>query len=119
MDWTFREDQPIYTQLITRLSEGIAAGVYAPGERLPAVRELALDAGVNPNTVQRALAELEREGLVYSQRTSGRFVTEDTVRIAKLRRGMAEERIREFFAAMRQLGCTREEIVSLLKEELQ
>ena len=119
MDWTFREDQPIYTQLILRLSEGIAAGVYAPGERLPAVRELALEAGVNPNTVQRALAELERDGLVYSQRTSGRFVTEETARIAALRRQMAEERIREFFTAMQQLGCTREDISDLLKEELQ
>ena len=61
MDWKFRSDQPIYTQLTARLAEAIVAGAYAPGERLPSVRDLAIEAGVNPNTVQRALADLERE----------------------------------------------------------
>ena len=64
MDWTFRSDQPIYLQLQQHLSESIVNGFYAPGQRMPSVRDIALDAGVNPNTVQRALAELERDGLV-------------------------------------------------------
>ena len=87
MDWNFRSDQPIYSQLTQRLTEAIVSGIYAPGEKLPSVRELAVEAGVNPNTVQRALAELERDGLVFSQRTTGRFVTENENMIvnAKLR----------------------------------
>ena len=72
MDWNFRNDQPIYSQLTQRLTEAIVSGIYAPGEKLPSVRELAVEAGVNPNTVQRALSELERDGLVFSQRTAGR-----------------------------------------------
>ena len=70
MEWQFRNDSPIYTQLTQRLTQAIVAGEFRPGERLPSVRELAVEAGVNPNTVQRALADLERDGLVFSQRTS-------------------------------------------------
>ena len=81
MEWTFRSDQPIYAQMSRQLSAAIVTGYYSPGQRLPSVRDIAMDAGVNPNTVQRALAELERDGLVFSQRTSGRFVTEDPEKI--------------------------------------
>ena len=116
MDWIFRSDQPIYTQLTARLAEAIVAGAYAPGERLPSVRDLAIEAGVNPNTVQRALADLERDGLVYSQRTNGRFVTENGEMIRSARFRMADERIAQFLADMQKLGCTRGEIVTLLKE---
>lgn len=77
MKWQISNDAPVYAQLIEQIQVGIASGVFAPGERLPSVRDLATEAGVNPNTMQRALAELERQGLVYSQRTAGRFVTED------------------------------------------
>lgn len=71
MDWNFRSDQPIYSQLTQRLTEAIVSASTRPGEKLPSVRELAVEAGVNPNTVQRALSELERDGLVFSQRTGG------------------------------------------------
>ena len=77
MKWQFKNDAPIYTQLIEQIKVGIVTNVFPPGERLPSVRDLAAEAGVNPNTMQRAMAELERQGLVYSQRTSGRMVTED------------------------------------------
>ena len=77
MKWQFSNDAPIYSQLIEQIKVGIVSGAFPPGERLPSVRDLATEAGVNPNTMQRALAELERDGLVYSQRTAGRFVTED------------------------------------------
>ena len=77
MQWQFSNDAPIYTQLIQQVKVGIVTGAFPPGERLPSVRDMATEAGVNPNTMQRALAELERDGLVYSQRTAGRFVTED------------------------------------------
>ena len=115
MDWNFRNDQPIYSQLIQRLTEAIDSGVNAPGEKLPSVRELALEAGVNPNTVQRALTELEREGLVFSQRTAGRFVTENENMIVNAKLRIADERVSEFLRSMKTLGCGRQEIISLIE----
>lgn len=115
MDWIFRNDQPIYSQLIQRLTEAIVSGVYAPGEKLPSVRELALEAGVNPNTVQRSLTELEREGLVFSQRTAGRFVTENENMIVNAKLRIADERVSEFLRSMKTLGCGRQEIISLIE----
>ena len=111
MEWNFRSDQPIYAQL------GIVSGVLSPGERLPSVRDLATEAGVNPNTMQRALQELEREGMVFSQRTAGRFVTEDVNLIEKAKRNFADEHIRAFLEGMGRLGYSRGEILSLLQEE--
>lgn len=116
MDWTFRNDLPIYTQLMQRLSEGIVSGVYAPGEKLPSVRDFALEAGVNPNTMQRALTDLEREGLVFSMRTSGRFVTENAEMIREAKYRMAEEKAKEFLNSMKKIGCSAQEIVDLLKQ---
>lgn len=115
MDWNFRNDQPIYSQLIQRLTEAIVSGVYAPGEKLPSVRELALEAGVNPNTVQRSLTELEREGLVFSQRTAGRFVTENENMIVNAKLRIADEHVSEFLRSMKTLGCGRQEIISLIE----
>ncbi len=116
MDWEFRADAPIYTQLYKHLALAIVSGAYSPGERLPAVRELALDAGVNPNTVQRALTELERGGLVYTQRTAGRFVTEDAERIERERQKLAEEEAGGFLTAMERLGYNRIQTVMLLEK---
>ena len=116
MGWTFREDLPIYSQLVDEMTRAIVSGAYAPGERLPTVRDLAMDAGVNPNTVQRALSELERSALVYTQRTSGRFVTEDRAVIAEAREQMAQGRIAEFLSEMDGLGFSRGEIVSLIEQ---
>ena len=115
MEWNFRNDQPIYSQLTQRLTEAIVSGIYAPGEKLPSVRELALEAGVNPNTVQRALTELEREGLVFSQRTAGRFVTENENMIANAKLRIADERVSVFLRSMKTLGCGRQEIISLIE----
>lgn len=118
MRWQFSNDAPIYTQLIQQIKAGIVTGGFPPGERLPSVRDLATEAGVNPNTMQRALAELERDGLVYSQRTAGRFVTEDSTMIQAAKRGLAERHINAFLEAMLQLGFRREEIIALLEQEL-
>ena len=118
MEWSFRGDQPIYTQLVEKIRMGIVSGVYAPGERLASVRDLALEAGVNPNTMQRALQELEREGMVYSQRTSGRFVTEDLRVIANMKKRFAEEQIESFLKAMGKLGFEKKEILALLKDAI-
>ncbi len=115
MLWHFDSELPIYTQLVDRIKLAIAAGELAAGERMMTVRELALEAGVNPNTVQRALSELERQGLVYSQRGNGRFVTEETAVIDAARDALAREHVRRFRQAMRGLGCTEEEIMRLLE----
>ena len=114
MKWQFSNDAPIYTQLIEQIKVGIVAGAFPPGERLPSVRDLATEAGVNPNTMQRALAELERDGLVFSQRTAGRFVTEDKTMIEKAKRGLAERHIKTFLAAMLRLGSRPDDFFCIL-----
>ena len=117
MKWSFANDLPIYTQLIDQIKVGIVTGAFPPGERLPSVRDLATEAGVNPNTMQRALAQLENEGLVYSQRTAGRFVTEDETRIGETKRDLAQRHVARFMEAMRSLAISREETLSLLEAE--
>ena len=116
MSWDFAPNQPIYTQLIDRLRRAIAAGEYPSGSRLPAVRELAAEAGNNPNTVQRALGELEREGLIYAQRTAGRYVTDDPAAITAARRELAATQVRQYLSAMRALGFSVEEAAALAAE---
>ena len=116
MEWNFRNDLPIYSQLTQRLTEAIVSGSYAPGEKLPSVRELAVEAGVNPNTVQRALADLERDGLVFTQRTAGRFVTENENMIVNARLRLADERVEEFLRWGETLGCGREDVISLIAQ---
>lgn len=115
MDWNFRNDLPIYAQLVERLMRGIVSGVYAPGARLPSVRELALQAGVNPNTMQRAFAELERLELVTSARTAGRFVTEDAEEIRRARERLAREEGLQFLKNMQLLGFSAAESRALLQ----
>ena len=117
MEWNFRGDLPIYSQLVEQIKLGIVSGSLRPGERLASVRDMAAEAGVNPNTMQRALQELERERMVYTQRTAGRFVTEDMSVIERTKKQFAEERIRSFLEAMGKLGYRRDEILSLLAEE--
>lgn len=118
MQWQFSNDAPIYTQLIQQVKAGIVTGAFPPGERLPSVRDLATEAGVNPNTMQRALAELERDGLVYSQRTAGRFVTEDNAMINAAKRSLAQRHVKTFLEAMLQLGFQKDEIITLIAQEL-
>ena len=116
MQWKIDGSAPIYSQLVEQIKLGIVSGEWSPGQRVPAVRELAVDAGVNPNTMQRALQELERQGLLFSQRTSGRFVTEDTEMIEDAKRTLANRHITAFIRQMQALGYTRQEIVALLEE---
>ena len=116
MAWQFRNDAPIYTQLVAQIKLRIVAGTFQPGQRLPAVRDFAVEAGVNPNTMQRALAELEREQLVFSQRTAGRFVTEDSEMIQTIKQELAQQQLAQFFQAMAELGYARAEIVALVEQ---
>jgi len=117
MTWSFQNDSPIYTQLIHGLTLRIVSGIYTVGGKIPSVRDLAVEAGVNPNTMQRALTELERDGLMYSQRTAGRFVTEDKSMIDMAKVGLAEEQIKRFVAAMTSLGYDLSGIIQLLQEK--
>lgn len=117
MAWNLNSDRPIYAQILERIQMQIVSGVYQPGTRIPSVRELAADAGVNPNTMQKALAELERSGLVMTQRTSGRVVTEDLNMIKEIRNQLAGEQVRDFVKRMKDLGFDREDIIDLLRKE--
>ena len=118
MPWTLDDSRPIYLQLEDLIKARIIAGIYKPGERLPSVRELAAEAAVNPNTMQKALTELERSGLVYVQRTSGRFITEDTNIMKELKEHLAKEQIQLFLTHMKQLGFQKEDIIRLLTQEI-
>ena len=117
MGWNFESDRPIYTQLLEQIQLRIIAGTYGPGEKLPPVRELAMEAGVNPNTMQKALTELERTGLIHAQRTTGRFVTEDVQMIRDCRSQLALRRIEEFVAGMVGMGYDRAEILELMQRQ--
>ena len=111
-------DSPIYLQLMERIQHDIISGVYQPGDKLPSVRDLAVEAAVNPNTMQKALSELERCGLVYSQRTSGRFITDDTAMIKKMRTELAQEHIRDFFDQMRKLGFSDRDTLEMIRDTI-
>ena len=117
MAWNLNSDRPIYAQILERIQMQIIAGVYKPGEKIPSVRELAAEAGVNPNTMQKALSELERSGLVCTYRTSGRVVTEDTSMITEIRNQIAKEQTGEFMKRMKELGFEKEEILKLIQNE--
>ena len=114
MPWNLDSSRPIYLQIIERVQMDIITGRYQPGDKLPSVRDLAQEAAVNPNTMQKALSELERSGLIYSQRTSGRFITEDKELIHQMKKELAAAEVSAFVAHMKQLGITPEEIRQLL-----
>ena len=116
MDWNFKNGIPIYTQIVDELTMRIASGAYAPGEKLDSVRDMAMDAGVNPNTMQRALAEIERRGLVYSERTSGRFVTRDENVLKELHKELAGRYLDEFVEKLQKIGMDEKEISDFIKE---
>jgi len=118
MQWNLSDDRPIYLQLMETITAAIASGTLAAGSRLPSVRELAAEAGVNPNTMQRALAELEREGLLYSQRTAGRFVTDQSEQITQKRKEIAMEQIRTFLSSMQDMGYTSEQTLQLIQQAM-
>lgn len=116
MAWTLDSDRPIFLQIVERIQTDIVSGRYQPGDKLPSVRDLAAEASVNPNTMQKAFAELERTGLVYSRRTSGRFITEDLTMVEKTKQNLASMQIREFLEKMEHIGFTKESIIQLIEQ---
>ena len=118
MDWELDNNSPIYIQLVEIIKLKIVSSEMPPGSKLSSVRDMAQEAGVNPNTMQKALAELERQGLVYSQRTSGRFVTEDKQKTADMRKKIADSEINNLKEKLSKLGYLKDEIIELISENL-
>ena len=116
MDFEILDSRPIWQQLSEQIRRRIVTGEYAPGGRLPSVRELAAEAGVTPNTMQRAMAQLEGEGLIITNRTAGRTVTEEGAILERLRQQLARERLEEYFRDMQQLGYDRSQAAALAQE---
>lgn len=115
MAWIFDEKSPIYLQLMEQLKKQIMSGELQGGNKIPSVRDLAKIAGVNPNTMQKALSELEREQLIYSERTAGRFVTKDISLIEQRRKEMAKKYMENFIVSLRELGYDLDQIKELLE----
>lgn len=116
MAWSFENGRPIYTQLLEQIEQRIISGEYIAGEKLPSVREFAAEAAVNPNTMQRAMAELEQRGLVVTNRTAGRTVTENEKILKKIKEKKAQESTRIYITQMKEMGFTKEEMMELIKE---
>ena len=118
MDWIIENDRPIWLQLYEQLTLRIVTGQYPMGGRMPTVRDLAAEAGVNPNTMQRALAHLEDQGLVITNRTAGRQVTENQEKVTAIRMELAQKQIEAYLQGMAFLGFSDGEArVLLVKEE--
>ena len=115
MAWTFKNGRPIYLQIADIIKRDIFVGKYAAGDKIPGVRELALVAAVNPNTIQHAMNLLEEEGILVTPSTAGRFVTDDAETLARLRDAFAESECREFVSGLDSIGLDREQILSIVK----
>ena len=116
MKFEFDNNMPIYIQLVEQMKIYIISGKFVSGDRLPSVRDLALQSKVNPNTMQKALSELEELGLIYTERTNGKFVTENKKLIDKFRNNYAKELSMQFFSNMNNIGFNNEEIFEYLKK---
>ncbi len=118
MAWSFSGDKPIFMQLVDRINLDIISGKYSPGDRLPTVRDFSIEAGVNPNTVQRALSEVENTGLIVTKRGDGRYVTTEQDIIRKIRIKTVEELTSRFVYSLRSYGLDDCEIETLVKKSI-
>ena len=116
MAWKFTSDRPVYLQIAERIKKSVLSGVYPPGGQIPSVRQLALEAAVNPNTVQHAFTELETQGIILSRGTLGRYVTEDTQTIEACRMEMAQQYVQSFLQDIAQLGISQDQALIMIKE---
>lgn len=116
MNYVFDNERPIYIQLVEKIRIDIVSGKFKKGQRLPSVRELALMLKVNPNTMQKALAELENEKLIYTERTNGKYVTEDEKLIEKTKKNLAQEKVNNYLNSMENIGINYELAVKYLQE---
>ncbi len=116
MAWELDNRGSIYSQLVDIIIRRIVTGVYPAGSKLDSVRDLASEAGVNPNTMQRALTELERTGIISTQRTSGKYVTEDAAMIEEIRIKIANDAIKKLLGELKEIGFDSDEVVKLIEE---
>ncbi len=116
MPWNFDNSIPIYLQIIQEMKRKIIRKELAAGERLPSIRDLAKEAGVNPNTMQKALTELETRGLIETERTTGKYVTDNKEQISLLREEYLRERLAPFLKELSSLGIEEEELISLIRK---
>ncbi len=117
MKFIFDDNKPIYKQLVEQLKIMIVNNIYKKGEKLPSVRDFAISIKVNPNTIQRALTELEDDGLIITQRTLGKFITEDEKLIKKLKNNLAHQTVERFLLDIEKLDISNEELIELIKSE--
>lgn len=117
MAWKFTSEKAVYLQIADRLTKSVLSGEYKPGEQIPSVRQLALEAAVNPNTIQHAFTELENNGLIISKNTVGRFVTDNAAIIEECRNNLAKNIVKDFIKNMTQLSITPEQILKFIEEE--
>lgn len=116
MEYIFDNERPIYIQLVEMIRIDIISGKFEKGQRLPSVRELALMMKVNPNTMQKALVELEDEKLIYTERTNGKYVTEDEKLIEKVKKKLAQEKVNNYLNSMKNIGINYELAIQYLQE---
>lgn len=116
MNYIFDNERPIYIQLVELIRTDIVSGKYEKGSKLPSVRELALTMKVNPNTMQKALVELENEKLIYTERTNGKYVTEDEKKLEKIKKQLAQEKVNNYLNSMKSIGINYEDALSYLQE---
>lgn len=118
MKWAIDDSKQIHPQLVEEITRRIIVGTYPLGSKIPSVREFAVEAHVNPNTMQKALQELEDKGIIFTKRTTGKFVTEDKKIVKELQYSLKEEITKEFVQTMKDMDLSNEEILSLIKEKL-
>lgn len=116
MEYVFNNERPIYIQLVEMIRIDIVSGKFKKGQKLPSVRELALMLKVNPNTMQKALVELEDEKLIYTERTNGKYVTKDEKLIEKIKKQLAQEKVNNYLNSMKNIGISYESAVKYLQE---
>lgn len=116
MEFSFDNERPIYIQLVELIRIEIVSGKFKKGERIPSVRELALMMKVNPNTMQKALNELENQKLIYTERTNGKYVTEDEELIENIKKELAKEKVNNYLDSMNSIGISFEESLKYLQE---
>ena len=116
MEYIFDNERPIYIQLVELIRIDIVSGKFQKGQKIPSVRELALIMKVNPNTMQKALVELENEKLIYTERTNGKYVTEDEELIEKVKKELAQEKVNNYLNSMNNIGISYDLAIKYLQE---
>lgn len=117
MSFDFKNDKPIYLQLIEHIKMQIISGKYQPMQKIPSVRELSVQYEVNPNTIQKALFELENMGLIFTERTNGKFVTNDLDIINNIKNSTISVMIDDFYKSMEDIGLNKSQVLEILNKE--